>query len=92
MLGLKIFLGLSMRYKHVKIFLSKRCFGVFISESSFNAHQDLCYRADFDSFLFTFPIERTILKFKKIRDMMRCPVILYADFECLLRDNRGEPT
>ena len=53
-----------VRAKHEKKYLCKRCFGVLVSEMSFKMHRELCTRLDFDSTIYTFPIEGSTVKFK----------------------------
>ena len=59
---------------------------------SFTMHRVLCTCLDFDAPINTFQIEGSALKFKNTRYMLRSPIFIYGDFQCLLENNREEPT
>ncbi|KAF0146940.1 MAG: hypothetical protein FD143_3161, partial [Ignavibacteria bacterium] len=70
--------------KHSIKFFCKRCFGVFLTESTYTRHQEICSRPDFDSVIYRFPPPGQKIKFTSIKNQLRAPFIIVADFECLL--------
>ena len=70
--------------KHSMKFFCKRCFGVFLTKDTFARHETICDKRDFDSVLYRFPPPDSIIRFKSIRNQLRAPFIIVADFECLL--------
>ena len=77
---------------HRQKFFCKRCFGVFLTNSTFVLHLEHCARSDFESVIYTFPPEGTTIKFTNIRYQLKAPFVVYADFECLLEENNTTQT
>ena len=69
---------------HKTKWFCKRCFGVFLSTSTFDRHQEVCRRPDYDPMLYRFPPPQTKLKFRNVKNQLRAPFVIIADFECLL--------
>ena len=70
--------------KHSMKFFCKRCFGVFLTDTTYKRHLEICSRPDFDSVIYRFPTPGQKIKFTNIRNQLRAPFIIVADFECLL--------
>lgn len=80
------FIG-DLRGRHgVKTFC-KRCFGIFTTEAGFQTHQVYCSRGNFNSIIYSFPAPGSVIEFRNVRYMAKCPFVIYADFECLLQAN-----
>ena len=77
--------------KHSSKFFCKRCFGVFYSNETFDRHQEICSRPDFDNVLYTLPPPGTKLKFTNIQNQLKSSFVIYADFECLLCTAEQQP-
>jgi len=77
--------------KHSEKLFCKRCFGVFLTQQSFQRHQEICSRSDFDSVIYRFPPPQTLIKFTQIKYQLKAPFVIYADFECILKPNNENP-
>ena len=73
--------------KHSTKFFCKRCFGVFLCQSTFDRHQAICSRPDFENMIYTLPPPGSKLKFTNIQCQLKSSFVIYADFECLLCDS-----
>ena len=73
--------------KHSQKYFCKRCFGVFLTQHTFQRHEELCSRSDFDSVIYRFPPPQTTIKFTQIKFQLKAPFVIYADFECILKPN-----
>ena len=69
---------------HSTKWFCKRCFGVFLSTATFERHQEACRRPDYEPMLYRFPPPQTKLKFRNVKNQLRAPFVIVADFECLL--------
>ena len=65
-------------------YFCKRCFGLFLSKVTYDRHQEICSRPNFESVIYRFPLPKTYLKFFSVRNQLPAPFVIYADFECLL--------
>ena len=70
------------KHEH-KQFYCYRCLHGFIRQDLLDDHAKLCSRVD--SQRIKMPPKDTKLKFTNIHKQLRCPFVVYADFECLLK-------
>ncbi|KAF0146965.1 MAG: hypothetical protein FD188_3559 [Ignavibacteria bacterium] len=54
--------------KHSMKFFCKRCFGVFLTDTTYKRHLEICSRPDFDSVIYRFPPPGQKIKFTKISE------------------------
>ncbi|XP_057324660.1 uncharacterized protein LOC130667186 [Microplitis mediator] len=68
---------------HCKLYFCDRCLNHFKTETSFNSHNDDCFKLN--KVRMKFPInENKILKLKNYRNKDSVPFVVYADLECTL--------
>ncbi|XP_023232097.1 uncharacterized protein LOC111631980, partial [Centruroides sculpturatus] len=60
----------------------KNCLNGFQRESSLNLHREICTNFKFQR-LSVPTVENSILKFNEFHKMLKHPVVVYCDFECL---------
>ena len=74
-----------------KKFFCKNCLSHFGTEDKLHAHESMSGCYDNKPASITFPIKgRNKMKFTSIRKQLKCPVVIYADIECMLLDS-SEP-
>ena len=64
-----------------KKYFCVRCLNSFISQENLNKHKDLCIKYNKKSEKLVLPKENSILKFKKIDQMIKTPFSIYFDIE-----------
>ena len=62
----------------------KRCLGHFRLESAYLKHQQHCTTNDVSTTVMTMPPEGTTLKFKSVTNQQDMPIVVFADFECIV--------
>ena len=77
--------------KHSKKYFCKRCFGVFLCQTTFDRHQEICSRPDFENMIYTLPPPGSKIKFTNIQFQLKSSFVIYADFECLLCETLQPP-
>ena len=65
----------------------RRCFGNFWKESALVNHQRYCLGFNGCKTNIRMPPENSKCEFKNIKNQLKCPFVIYADFECLLPPN-----
>ena len=75
---------------HGKKFLCLRCLGHFESQELLDQHSKYCTRENFTSTIYILPEPGTSLKFINIKNQMKSPFVIYADFECYLQNIEEE--
>ena len=68
------------KHKNRKYFCV-RCLNLFNSEENLTKHKDLCIKYNTKSDKLVLPPENSILKFKKINEMIKTPFTIYYDIE-----------
>ena len=81
------FMGSTTKGRH-KLWFCKRCLGHFTEKNVLEKHQKCCQGDEGSKLVYTMPEEGTLLAFKNVRAQQRLPFVIYADFECLLRNSR----
>ncbi|XP_046395764.1 uncharacterized protein LOC124163026 [Ischnura elegans] len=71
---------------HHSISICKRCFIHFRDMTKFMEHKALCKGTGVPSKVIMPDEENKILKFTNLNRFFRIPYVIYADFECLLKD------
>ena len=66
-----------------KLYFCKNCFCHCFSQKALNNHQLNCTRPEFPTQIYVMPEPGTRLSFKNMRNENECPVVIYADSECL---------
>ena len=73
----------------------ERCLTGFSSQRRLDKHTELCTNFKFQRIVMPDPDKEDVIKFRNIKNMLEYPVIIVADFECILervdeRNNRGK--
>jgi len=68
----------------------RRCFGHFRKESSLLNHQRYCLGFHGCKTNIRMPKENSKCEFNNIKNQLKCPFVIYADFECLLPQNPNQ--
>ena len=69
---------------HGRKYFCRRCFGHFTSEAVLSKHQKFCLGFNGCKTNLRFPPANSICEFKNMKNQLKCPFVIYADFECLL--------
>ncbi len=65
----------------------RRCFGHFWKEGNLLQHQKFCLGFKGIKTNIRMPPENSVCEFTNIKNQLKCPFAIYADFECLLPRN-----
>ena len=68
----------------------RRCFGHFTKETTLVNHQRYCLGFHGCKTNIRMPPENSKCEFKNIKNQLKCPFVVYADFECLLPQNQNQ--
>ena len=75
---------------HNRKHFCRRCFGHFWRESNLLHHQKFCEGFNGCKTNIRMPPENSICEFKNIKNQMKCPFVVYGDFECMLPQNPNQ--
>ena len=68
----------------------RQCFGHFQKEQTLENHQRYCLGFNGCKTNIRMPPENSKCEFKNIKNQLKCPFVVYADFECLLQQNQNQ--
>ena len=83
------FLG-DIKKFHGRQHFCRRCFGHFWNEKVLVNHQSFCLGFNGCKTNIRMPPENSYCEFKSIKNQLKCPFVIYADFECLLPENQNQ--
>ena len=81
---LSAFLSDLSTHQH-KLYFCRKCFGHHVTKEALINHNQFCKTWNLCNQIYILPEKGTKLSFKNVKYQQECPIVIYADFECLTK-------